>query len=296
MKSWCKVASNLDSHPRIRRAGRNGREVFLFALRRNAEPDNPVPGRVPAVMLEPWYVADQLMMTEAEAVTGVTAAVTAGLLVQDGDQFVISGWEGDWGKRPLEGKERTAKWRESQKRDARVTGVTSPNVTESHGDESDALDQRRSEERREEEKREEKKEETSPPAPSVSASKPRKPKTRQFTAEQREIAARILTKLSETNGVRYTGSDAHVALIVDRLNDGIHELELRAIIAHCASPKATGGKGWEESDEMRQYLCPETLFGPKTHTKYLDPARTQYRKQLDEQIGKSPQLRLVEGA
>lgn len=141
-----------------------------------------------------------------------------------------------------------------------------------------------------------KKEETSPTAPSVSASKPRKPKTRQFTAEQRDIAARILTKLSETNGVRYTGSDAHVALIVDRLNDGIHELELRAIIAHCASPKASGGKGWEESDEMRQYLCPETLFGPKTHTKYLDPARTQYRKQLDEQIGKSPQLRLVEGA
>lgn len=153
MKSWCKVASNLDSHPRVRRAGRNGREVFLFALRRNAEPDNPVPGRVPAVMLEPWYLADQLMMPEAEAVTGVTGAVTSGLLFQDGDSWVIVGWEGDWGKKPIEGKDRTAKWREKQKPKSEVTDVTSRNVTESHRDESDALDQRREEEKRLEEKK-----------------------------------------------------------------------------------------------------------------------------------------------
>lgn len=145
MKSWCKVASNLDSHPKIRRAGRNGREVFLFALRRNAEPDNPVPGRLPAAMLEPWYLADQLMMSEAEAVTGVTSAVTAGLLVQDGDSWIIQGWEGDWGKKPVEGKERTAKWRDSKKTTKSVTDVTSHDVTESHGDESDALDQKRRE-------------------------------------------------------------------------------------------------------------------------------------------------------
>lgn len=299
MKSWCKVASNLDSHPRIRRAGRNGREVFLFALRRNAEPDNPVPGRVPAVMLEPWYVADQLMMTEDEAVTGVTAAVTAGLLVQDGQSWVIVGWESDWGKTTATAAERTAKWRESKKRDVTRDAVTSPKVTDVTRDACDALDQIRSEEIRREEKREQKEDSAAPSAgvsvPTPSISKRRKSKPRQFTPEQREIAMRVLGKLGECNGVRYTGSDAHIALIADRLADGIHELELRAIIAHCASPKASGGKGWEESDEMRQYLCPETLFGPKTHTKYLDPARTQYRKQLDEQL-KSPQLRLVEGA
>lgn len=47
-ESWCKVASDLDSDPKIRRAGRLGREVFLFVLRRNARPGNPIPGLVAA--------------------------------------------------------------------------------------------------------------------------------------------------------------------------------------------------------------------------------------------------------
>lgn len=285
MKSWCKVASNLDSHPKIRRAGRSGREVFLFALRRNAEPDNPVPGRLPAAMLEPWYLADQLMMTEAEAVTGVTAAVTAGLLVRDGESWIIQGWEGDWGKRPLEGKERTAKYRERQRRDARVTDVTSPNVTESHGDESDALDQRRSEERREEEKREERKEESSPSAPLVlapgsaprSAPRPRKPKPSEPTEAERATAIAVLKRLGERNGTNYSGSDKHVRLITNQLRAGVTELELRAVVGYCAVKL-----GWLEKPAMADYLRPETLFGPETISRYLDPARTWARDELEE--------------
>lgn len=144
--SWCKVASNLDSHPKVRRAGRNGREVFLFALRRNAEPGNPVPGRLPKDELEPWYIADQLQMPESEAVTGVTAAVTAGLIAQDGESWVIVGFDVDWGKSATPGKDRTAKWRENKKLEKSVTGVTSPNVTQRHGDGCDALEEKRREE------------------------------------------------------------------------------------------------------------------------------------------------------
>lgn len=158
MKSWCKVASNLDSHPKIRRAGRNGREVFLFALRRNAEPDNPVPGRLPGAMLEPWYLADQLMMSEEEAVTGVTACRHAGLLVQDGESWVIGGWDDDWGKKAVEGKDRTAKWREGKKSGNGVTERDVTNVTQSHRDACDALDKTRREEKRSEKKREEREE------------------------------------------------------------------------------------------------------------------------------------------
>lgn len=128
-----------------------------------------------------------------------------------------------------------------------------------------------------------------PIAPRRRAKKPR-----QFTPQQREVAARVLAKLGETNGIRYEGSDKHVGLIVDRLADGLHELELRAIIAHCASPKASGGRGWEGDVNMRQHLSPETLFGPESHTKYLDPARAQYRDELAKQIGQ-PRLGLVEG-
>lgn len=146
MKSWCKVASNLDSHPKIRKAGRLGREVFLFVLRKNAEPDNDHPGFVSAEFLEPWYLADQLMMTEEEAVTGVTACRHARLLIQNDDQWEIVGWGDEWGKAPAAGKDRTAKWREGKKKPKPVTKRDERDVTESHGDARDALDKTRREE------------------------------------------------------------------------------------------------------------------------------------------------------
>ena len=60
-QSWCKVDSALDSHPKVRMAGNFGRQVFEFALRRNAIPGNAVPGLLPGLVLEPWFIADQLM-------------------------------------------------------------------------------------------------------------------------------------------------------------------------------------------------------------------------------------------
>ena len=52
---------------------------------------------------------------------------------------------------------------------------------------------------------------------------------------------------------------------------------------------------------MHVHLCPETLFGRQTHTRYLDAARTQYAKQLAEamqreQQANDGQLSLAEGA
>ena len=142
--SWCKVASNLDSHPKIRKAGRCGREVFLFALRRNAEPGNEAAGKIRAEELEPWYLADVLQMPECDAVTGVTAAVTAGLLVREGDHFVIAGWESEWSKDREDGRVRTAKWRERQKA---KQPVTSRDVTECHTVTGDLEEKRREENR-----------------------------------------------------------------------------------------------------------------------------------------------------
>jgi hypothetical protein len=155
--SWCKVASNLDSHPRVRKAGREGREVFLFALRRNAEPGHKTSGRLKFEDLDPDYLADILMMPRDAAVTGVRHAVTAGLLAEDSDFYVIVGWEDGWGKSTKDGAERTKKWREGKKSQPvteSVTNVTSPNVTQRHGDVGDALEETRGEETRLEEKRE----------------------------------------------------------------------------------------------------------------------------------------------
>jgi hypothetical protein len=112
---WCKVASNLDSHPKIRKAGRLGREVFLFALRRNAEPGNPIPGRLPKDELAPWYVADQLQMSEEEAVIGVTSAISAGLLNEEGHCYQIVSWKDGWGKGSGTGADRQARYKENKK-------------------------------------------------------------------------------------------------------------------------------------------------------------------------------------
>ena len=144
-RSWCKVASNLDSHPKIRRAGRLGREIFLFALRRNAEPGNPIPGRLPKDELEPWYIADQLQMPESEAVTGVTAAVTAGLLAEEDHSYVITSWKEGWGKDNANGAERTAKWRENKKVEKSDKPGDARDVTGCHGDSGDTEEKRREE-------------------------------------------------------------------------------------------------------------------------------------------------------
>lgn len=151
MESWCKVACDLDSHPKIRRAGRAGREVFLFALRRNAMPGNPTPGRVSALELEPWYLADQLQMPADEAVTGVTACVTAGLLVRDDDAFAIVGWHDEWGRRPMSNAERQAKFRDKRKQRKGNEPQTEPHVTASNGQSVTSNASNAGEERREEE-------------------------------------------------------------------------------------------------------------------------------------------------
>ncbi len=83
----------------------------------------------------------------------------------------------------------------------------------------------------------------------------------------------VLDKLGAESGVAYRGSDAHTRLIIGRLREGTSELELRAIVAYC-------GDQWRGKPEMQQYLRPETLFGPQTIARYLDPARTRYARLL----------------
>jgi uncharacterized phage protein (TIGR02220 family) len=282
--SWCKVASNLDTHPKVRKAGRNGREVFLFALRRNAEPGNPIPGRIPKDELEPCYLADLLQMPECDAVTGVTAAVTAGLLALDGDSYAIVSWKDGWGKDNGTGAERTARYRENKKLQADVTPVTSHIVTPSHGDACDT-DQKRLEETRREEIIEK-----NSAAPSAGgepldlfkakvdqAVKARKSKPSEPTAPERAAALRILGKLTERNGIRYSGTTEHIRLIVAQLRNGVDEMHLRYVIGYCAAELE-----WASDPEMAKYLRPETLFGPKTLSKYLDAALTWVAKLPDD--------------
>ena len=120
-QQWAKVAANLDSHPKIRRAGRNGREVFLFILRRVADLD--AMGSVHASNVSIWYLCDVLQMPEADAVDGLKRAIDAGLVTMSDDHVHVTGWDDEWAKRPLTEAERQAKRRAKTK-----------DVTNSHGD------------------------------------------------------------------------------------------------------------------------------------------------------------------
>lgn len=104
----------------------------------------------------------------------------------------------------------------------------------------------------------------------------RAPKADVPTPSERASAEVVLAKLGEQNGVKYSGTEAHVGLISAQLRAGISEVELRAVVAYCSDPEREGGLGWRGSDKMHKHLCPETLFGPKTIARYLDPARSKY--------------------
>lgn len=123
---FAKVDADLDNHPKVRRAGRNGREVFLFVLRRNASLDRS--GRVPMSYIEPWYLADQLMMSEADAADGVSRIVTTGLVTLRDGHAVIAGWSDEWAKAPLDEAERKRRERERKRADAEPSSAGAPSV------------------------------------------------------------------------------------------------------------------------------------------------------------------------
>ncbi len=82
----------------------------------------------------------------------------------------------------------------------------------------------------------------------------------------------VLAKLGERNGIAYSCSDKHKALILGRLREGYTEMDLRKIIAYCDAQ-------WRDKENMRAYLRPETLFGPETIQRYADAARSQYERE-----------------
>ena len=144
--AYCQIDAHLDSNPKIRRAGRDGRDVFEFVLRRVAIARSE--GVVPIKYVAPWYLADQLMCSEEEASNGVTRAVTAELIVVDRTNGVVRvvGWSPEWGRRPKSNAERQAAYRERKSTESPIA-VTDSN--DKSRDVTKVTDQRRSEEIRE---------------------------------------------------------------------------------------------------------------------------------------------------
>lgn len=108
------------------------------------------------------------------------------------------------------------------------------------------------------------------PVLSLVTDKPKKPKRSEVTYTDAELADvdLVLSKLSDRNGAQYQRSKEHTTLIVGRLRAGFTAWDLRRVIAYCAD-----SLGWQDKPDMKPFLRPETLFGPKAMERYVYQAR-----------------------
>ena len=113
---YAKIDCNFHSNRKAIKAGRLGREVFVFVLCLNAQRGGK--GQIPAGDLEPWYVAEILQMSEHEASEGIRNCISAGLFeIWDGIVHLV-GWTDEWAKRPMTPAERMSKHRAKKDRQA----------------------------------------------------------------------------------------------------------------------------------------------------------------------------------
>lgn len=121
----------------------------------------------------------------------------------------------------------------------------------------------------------------------------RKPKVKPGEPTDLELvtARGVLDKLSKESGHGYRGATEHLRLIVARLRDGVTEQDLRKVVVYCAVELK-----WAGDDKMGQFLRPETLFGPRSINKYLDPAVSWYAKGDEPAPKETPVMRTSGGA
>lgn len=93
------VSADIYANRKIRKAGRDGRDVFVFALTRNAARGRT--GSFQASELDPDYVADMLQIDAQTAAQGLQRAIDAGLLAIDGEDARIVGWDETWARQAI---------------------------------------------------------------------------------------------------------------------------------------------------------------------------------------------------
>jgi uncharacterized phage protein (TIGR02220 family) len=236
---FCQIDAHLDTNPKIRRGGRDAREVFQFLLRRVAIMRTE--GVVPIRYIAPWYLADQLMMTESDASNGVLRAVTAELIHVDNDAgwVRIVGWSDEWGRRPKSNSERQSEYR-ARKRSESDTAVTNNRYSSlpvTRDNESNVGEERRGEE----------KEEDTSGKPDPAAA----------------FAAKAIALINGHAGTKYRPTSGSVLKLCRKLVRNKHTLEqLERVIA--------SKQGWVTDPKMGEFFRPATLLAASNFAKYLD--------------------------
>lgn len=254
--SYAIVSSDIWNNPKVCKAGPLGAFVFVFALTRNAQHGRL--GVFPASEFEPWYLSRVLGLSGTDAELARAACLSANLVAEAEEQIHIVGWSEEWKRADLTAAE------SERKRAYRLKISTDAKIR---------IPEKKTEEK-EEKREEERKRDMSQNVRDMSGTKTRgKGKAASYTEPELASVAVVLGKLGARNGVQYQASKEHTRLIVARLRDGYTEMDLRKIIGYCATELE-----WATKDNMRAYLRPETLFGPETIARYIDPARSWFDK------------------
>lgn len=256
--NWAKIDAGLHRNPKVRMAGRDARDVYLFLVLTNAEQN--ADGELPAMYADPEYLADTLQCSIDEARNGLKRCVTFQLLHVTDEIIRLIGWDDSW--RVKTSSDRVAKHRRKKKAAEKVPpekkqGVTKDetpcNVTPVTGNKCNALEESRGDKSRGEYTPQ------SPPGGPVADSR--------ILSEANEI----LVKLNSDAGQNFQPmSKSDMAPIVKALTASEDEpsvpvAELALVIEHrCALWLGT---------EQEQYLRPSTLFGPKHLSGYRSAAR-----------------------
>lgn len=134
---YAKIDCNFHSNRKNRKAGRLGREVFLFVLCINAQ--KGALGEIAEKDIELEYLAEQLQMSLDEAREGIAKCVAADLMSIENGIVRINGWNDDYAKYPMSNAERQQRLRDRNKakkapNDATHTVSDAANSNDRNGD------------------------------------------------------------------------------------------------------------------------------------------------------------------
>jgi len=232
---FAKMSGTLDSNRKIRKAGRNGRDVFLWVLRQVALRDSD--GSIPTDDVTDFgYVSEQLMCSAAEAEEGFKSAVAAGLLFVTDSVTRIVGWDDDWGRRPMSNAERQARHRAKSRGDSangvqRAKSVTDPSLLVTEHVTSNVVEESRVEER---EGR------VTPPLSLVPDSPPEPDRVARLWSEQER-----LRRSAVASGRPLTLTKDRRKLVLAAIKAGYSDDDLRATLEEYADEaRRTGSLEW----------------------------------------------------
>ena len=254
MSGWAKMATDLDWNPKIRAAGPDAREVFLFVLRVNDRIRGD--GVIPARYIAPRHLAEVLMRDETACNAAVVSCCAHDLLSVSGDEVAIIGWDDEW-RPPASSTQRVRAFRERKRRET-VTSVSGNGETP-----KTRLDQTRLDPEIP----------GSAPAPSrptpeqAKRTRAKPPPKQSAAADAKRIAERAVAKFNQYFN-RQVGAAGYERAVKRLLAEGYTEMEIIGVVWWASEE-------WGADPDWRMKVDPGTLFklqsahGSRTFPQYL---------------------------